>query len=499
MTKSVFDNDGVAHAWARGADDARSNNGNFYSNGRKLYSYGGHFVIGVRCGVGLFAMNSNSYSISTSRHQSAARNAASGTIHYFPNLTEIADTLSYIASLRNDYGKPNKGQTARVRAFLIGCATAIDETAGAWLAEFGGLRRTAWAAIKRERARIDATNKRKADKAKEADAKHKATHFATMSESSWRDVLALSHAKYEETYKRLASSLYAAQRYAKAHGFSDRRLAVLKTRRVQALYVRDNFDLLRSIWKGREGLRNQIETVRSCQRFQRDDWETAGIVSKVSAVKKAIQSLRTLSGLDVPPYGKSANVRPFPQAARVRMWAEADRLAGLLPDLETQLAAHEEAERAARARRAEDERLMREASAAARRELWLSGQSGRYGMTLSDDNGGALIRAVDVTRDGTGAIVGGTLETGHGADVPLTHAIKAFRFVKLIRASNEGTWERNGRTVRVGHYQLDRVDSEGFTAGCHRINWPEIERLAQELGVYGAEPCDAREPSAHAA
>lgn len=154
--------------------------------------------------------------------------------------------------------------------------------------------------------------------------------------------------------------------------------------------------------------------------------------------------------------------------------------------------------------RAEAEQRERErerfAKAAEFRRAWLAGERGYSadGGRLSDETGGALIRATGVERDASGAIVGGTLETSHGADVPLPHAVKAFRFVKLVRQRGE-TWRKNGRTIRVGHYQIDAIDAGGFTAGCHRINWAEIERLARELGVLDAPADDSAViQSAHA-
>jgi hypothetical protein len=102
---------------------------------------------------------------------------------------------------------------------------------------------------------------------------------------------------------------------------------------------------------------------------------------------------------------------------------------------------------------------------------------------------------IRIEGDGDGA----ELVTSQGARVPLSHAVKAFRFVKLIRQSG-GHWERNGRVVRVGHYQLDAIDPDGFKAGCHRINWPEIERVAKLAGVFELPPSDAAaEPSTKAA
>lgn len=140
----------------------------------------------------------------------------------------------------------------------------------------------------------------------------------------------------------------------------------------------------------------------------------------------------------------------------------------------------------------ERRRLEREREEAERRQAWLDGKgSGRF----SDANGGALLRIIGDPGEPETA----QLETSHGACVPLSHAIKAFRFVKLIRES-AGHWQRNGRVVRVGHYQLDSIDPDGFNAGCHRINWPEIERVARLAGVFELPADDAAaEPSAHAA
>lgn len=114
-------------------------------------------------------------------------------------------------------------------------------------------------------------------------------------------------------------------------------------------------------------------------------------------------------------------------------------------------------------------------------EAWRAGgRAGRF----SDAKGGALVRAVGVERDDSGAIIGGSLQTSHGADVPLTHAVRAFRFLKLCRETGKA-WDRNGRVIRVGHFTVDHVDADGsFKAGCHRINWPEVERLAVDLGVF---------------
>lgn len=136
-------------------------------------------------------------------------------------------------------------------------------------------------------------------------------------------------------------------------------------------------------------------------------------------------------------------------------------------------------------------RIEAERREAERRQAWLDGQgSGRF----DDASGGALLRI----RGDLGEPEKAELETSHGARVPLLHAIKVFRFVKLIRES-AGHWQRNGRTVRVGFYQLDSIDPDGFNAGCHRINWPEIERVAKLAGVFNLPADDAAAEPSHAA
>jgi hypothetical protein len=115
------------------------------------------------------------------------------------------------------------------------------------------------------------------------------------------------------------------------------------------------------------------------------------------------------------------------------------------------------------------------------RDAWRAGA--RIRRRLSDERGGALLRAEDVERDESGAITGGALATSWGAVVPLPHALRAFRFLKHCRERGID-WQENGRRLRVGHFAVNRVEASGdFVAGCHWINWQEVARLAAALGV----------------
>lgn len=70
------------------------------------------------------------------------------------------------------------------------------------------------------------------------------------------------------------------------------------------------------------------------------------------------------------------------------------------------------------------------------------------------------------------------LVSSKGARVPLEAARVAIRFVLHNRSTG---WHRNGTSCQVGMYHLDSVNEHGVVAGCHRISWEEVERVAALL------------------
>src|SRR5690606_39179295 len=137
------------------------------------------------------------------------------------------------------------------------------------------------------------------------------------------------------------------------------------------------------------------------------------------------------------------------------------------------------------AKREEHERLERERE---KREAWQSGESVYF--NSRDELGAAYLRAVKVERDESGAIVDGTLETSQGASVPLIHALKAFAFVRRVVESGVA-WQSNGKTIRVGHFRIDKIESDGtMRAGCHILRYPEMCRVAATIGVDGIASSD---------
>jgi hypothetical protein len=108
-----------------------------------------------------------------------------------------------------------------------------------------------------------------------------------------------------------------------------------------------------------------------------------------------------------------------------------------------------------------------EAEREEKRVAWLAGVSDYY-----PDNGIIRLR-----------VKGDVLQTSMGADVPLDHAVKAFKTLKRLHAKGEA-YQRNGHTIHLGHFALDAMDETGtVTAGCHKVEWGEIVRIANLVGV----------------
>lgn len=82
-------------------------------------------------------------------------------------------------------------------------------------------------------------------------------------------------------------------------------------------------------------------------------------------------------------------------------------------------------------------------------------------------------------------ISGDEVETSQGARFPVKHAIRVFPLllqaktasIKIISPVQYGL-------PKLGHFVIDSVTEDGTVkAGCHIVQWPEIELLARELGL----------------
>ena len=78
-------------------------------------------------------------------------------------------------------------------------------------------------------------------------------------------------------------------------------------------------------------------------------------------------------------------------------------------------------------------------------------------------------------------IVGNEVQTSRGARFPVSHAKRALAFIRKVRDSQKA-YVRNGHTIHLGPYAIDRIEADGTAkAGCHIVSWEEIERIAPAL------------------
>lgn len=122
----------VCHHWASGNRDS-GKGFNVYFEGREIYSYGSHFMLGYRMGPSLFFLNSSGYSISTSKHKSYVWRAAHGEIFHVPNLTRFRWELQTLAAYRE--GKRDKADARRAGARMIETLAPMIGSGGAGDAE----------------------------------------------------------------------------------------------------------------------------------------------------------------------------------------------------------------------------------------------------------------------------------------------------------------------------------------------------------------------------
>jgi hypothetical protein len=517
MTRTIFDNDSVAHVWAQNERaEGRSHNGQFYFDGPAIYSYGSHYLVGFIL-KGVAFLNSDSDSVTTNRHRHKAARAVSHRRRvYVPDMTALDSAFRWAAREAGDLrcGEPYTGRDvakrfrAQVRAWAVETYAArlsygslvkgepLDSLV--FVLEAFGMGNSLGAVTREIEAR---THKAEAHAAKlKAEALEREARNADETATRILKGLAELESLDLDALKRANARLLKAQTWTKGRaGFLKARARIRDARamvraeikaeaarleraeaRANAVWgvrcIRAGLATLEHGLKSRKGTPHNPNGLHAA--FSGGVWGSEGDAQGDGA---EAQNARERAGA-VTLAGVRAVLEGAPLGATMRGTLETlrDTLTPIVK--ETRDARQARAQERAEAR--ERERMERERET---RESWLAGDKAArfYGR---DAQGGAYLRAVGVERDDSGAITCGTLETSQGANVPLAHALRVFRFLKHCRET--GTpWHRNGRTIRVGFYQVDAVDSDGsFRAGCHRINWPQVEALAVRLGVADLAP-----------
>lgn len=107
--QKVFNNSMIAHVWAQQNQAfGRTPNTNIYFDGKAIFSYGSHFPMGVfikgKASEKAVLLNSDSYSVTTSQHQSKVRNAVDHYMRFYAD----TETLKLVISQSHcDYFKKN--------------------------------------------------------------------------------------------------------------------------------------------------------------------------------------------------------------------------------------------------------------------------------------------------------------------------------------------------------------------------------------------------------
>lgn len=456
--RQVYTGAMIAHVWAaQRQQSARSGNGNLFFEGPVFYSYGTHFPLGVIVGETVF-LNSDRYSVTTSGHQSAAAYATNHMRQfYLPSLKSISDAIRYAA------GSPENAKTYAPRA--IGYMTdnpGIDpEAAEALGAVFGIPAAKVRATLAKARKAADkkAAQERKEERTRALREARAVAAFDDSQYLAWESRFLNRDSSYagggdawrldqdEKAAKGLATRLRRMIKVLRDAKASARHIDKLKARVAETVAWGES---RRPAFIAA----NRTKTARELREYRRL-WREA----KASGDKPAMVALvdsKWLHGQAGPEIGMR-----FHRANRAF-------IAPFESEVRAERAALEKAERERKNR----ERLEREAEAI---RSWLSGGVAIPPRTMPDGT-------VYVRRRGE------ELQTSMGAAVPWEHAVKAFRFIKLVRERGE-PWKRNGRVIRVGHFQVDEIDAQGnMTAGCHRFAWSEIERLAKAEGVFDVAP-----------
>lgn len=176
---ATYESTQCAHVWANGnAQSGKNNGGSLYFEGRRIYSYGPHFVAGLRLPGRRFAITAEKYGTTTAKHVSHVWRAAGWSNgRAFPDFTGIAATLELVAWETAGSAERMAEHRAALGAYLAKHwqsfpATADDgrgdawegETAGAYLFRLSFPRsRTTWAAM---RAKLEREAGRKAEASK---------------------------------------------------------------------------------------------------------------------------------------------------------------------------------------------------------------------------------------------------------------------------------------------------------------------------------------------
>lgn len=538
-TRQVWPREQVAHLWAHASQDsARDPSGNMYFSGPTLYSYGPHYVIGYRYatadGTPFFIMNSSTNSPTTNKMRWIARRAIYGRAVWVDGLNNASFSgRNWRARIMRDAlaqaGREYDSAAARprdsaVRRQHVATAAARMEAADAiaravladksseladkraaratlrtleTVAAIAGDTRDGWAA----RAGALVRDEKRADMMRYA--KIAADQAASACDSldgrrSWQD--------REQAATNAARAAATVREIAKRYGFRVPRLPDV------AAIAADIAPHARAerIVELQRAARESLERAESCYRMATaaDDGDTWHASSAQRYAEQVVNIARA-----VPAWitERAAIIR--------RRMARRAILAGCGRDLESMAATFASANSYAEAGHARDAAReygravrMYDAIAAAIADaprhpaaVALAAMADKrdaaagYVATLAERIAAENAAAIAAWRDGASrppavayqlppmlrlSADGRSIETSHGATVPVSAAPRLWRLIEQARGGDAAKVSAAARGFRVGPFALSEIRADGSAViGCHDIPYSEMAAMAARLNL----------------
>lgn len=127
-------------------------------------------------------------------------------------------------------------------------------------------------------------------------------------------------------------------------------------------------------------------------------------------------------------------------------------------------------------------RLAAEKARAEQLSKWLAGENVPYPSNTYDldrEVFGTRLRVVERPDQNNDGAVIKIIETSLGIKIDYAEAHAALRWLLSHR---EKGWRTNGEKFKIAGWDVSSVSETGVVAGCHRVRWDEIERIAKQEG-----------------
>lgn len=541
MTKQVHARDMVAHLWAHKAQDsARVAGGNFYFAGPTLYSYGTHFVCAHHMpdayaldGRAVALFNAGTYSMTTSRHMSAAWQALPGYIVRVdvPGLNEnmtrsisnrgageaVAALVDSLRTVADKAARPHIRPATRAGLF----SEARDIRAHALhLATVDARRRDLSAPLRKlARAQVAALaamppedGEDKAGAVAYAFAMNRTLYVEKMAERVSRAERAIASAVYNVECRNFAT----AERYivdAETLAGAAREFAKKARRELPRAFTRE----LRKYAAGTDWRANVESKARAeAVAEARATWEHGEAQAREALAAREFWIIERMMTGGVRRafetlHGEPGDVERRAFVAEAAAAAKAWRAKTETEQAREKLAAARELYAAGKFRAANDAALSaahsfrrnagnastEDAQALADAEALAVDAEARkpeeYARALAawrNGEPGARFPSGLHVRGGGGAFLrlspdGRRVETSQGADVPARVCAALWPMIGECKRGGFARTFPGGSdpgAVRLGHFLLDAIDGEGnIRAGCHFIPYSELADIAGRL------------------